>query len=97
MDFSTVGADSLLECMVALFQVAGVVALIVMRLYPGRPWASRARIAFILALMGLGVSGALCGLHDSEFALFAGGTITFLFVGLTIGNTHPEPATPAVS
>ena len=30
--------------------------------------------------------GALCGRHDSEFALFAGGTMTVLLVGMIAGS-----------
>ena len=41
-------------------------------------WSSRGQVGSIVALFGLGIAGALCGRHDSEFALFAGGTMTVL-------------------
>ena len=37
-------------------------------------------------MVGLGVAGAMCGRHDSEFALFAGGTMTVLLIGMTMGG-----------
>jgi hypothetical protein len=57
------------------------------------------RTGFIVALFGLGISGALCGNHDSEFALFAGGTMTLLLIGMTMGSgaTEPVDATPSLA
>ena len=80
--------SSVLELTVILFQVFGVVALCLCRLLPpaSARWANRGRVGFIVALVGLGFAGALCGRLDSEFALFAGGTMTVLFIGMTIGN-----------
>lgn len=77
---------AMLEVMVVLFQVFGVVALCLSRLMPATRWANRGRFGFIVALVGLGIAGALCGRHDSEFALFAGGTMTFLLIGMTLGS-----------
>ena len=53
-----------------------------------------------MALFGLGIAGALCGRHDSEFALFAGGTMTVLLIGMTMGSGSielAEPAAPSVT
>ncbi|MDX2036360.1 MAG: hypothetical protein SFX72_06890 [Isosphaeraceae bacterium] len=78
--------DAILEFVVILFQVFGVAALCLNRLVPQTRWADRGRIGFVIAMVGLGVAGALCGRHDSEFALFAGGTMTILLIGMTIGG-----------
>ncbi|MEJ7640237.1 MAG: hypothetical protein WKF75_20290 [Singulisphaera sp.] len=80
----------MLELAVILFQVCGVGSLCLNRLMPTTPWADRGRIVFVIALVGLGIAGALCGRHDSEFALFAGGTMTVLLIGMTIGGGHSE-------
>lgn len=90
---------AVLELLVMLFQVMGVGSLGVSRLATPR-WALRARPVFVLALIGLGAAGAVLGLYHSEFAMFAGGTITALLVGMTIGGgtggaTMPLPASGA--
>jgi hypothetical protein len=41
-------------------------------------------------MVGLGLAGALCGRHDSEFGLFAGGTMTILLIGMIVGNGHSD-------
>jgi len=75
------------EILVMLFQVFGVMGLCLNRLTPrSTRWSSRGQVGAIIALFGLGIAGALCGRHDSEFALFAGGTMTILLIGLTMGN-----------
>ncbi|MFI5387425.1 MAG: hypothetical protein ACHQ50_15055, partial [Fimbriimonadales bacterium] len=47
------------------------------------------------------VGGAALGApHDSEFALFAGGTMTVLLIGMTMGSgsiEKTEPAHPCVT
>jgi hypothetical protein len=86
MVFSNIRWCALLEVMIVLLQVAGVVSLCLARLMAGTRWAERGRVGFIITLIGLGIGGALCGGVDSEFALFAGGTMTFLLIGMTIGN-----------
>jgi hypothetical protein len=89
------------EILVMLFQVCGIMGLCLTRLMPCSPrWTSRGQAGFIIALFGLGIAGALCGRHDSEFALFAGGTMTVLFIGMTVGNgsiEKSEPPLPGVS
>jgi hypothetical protein len=88
---------AVLELLVMLFQVLGVGSLGVSRL-AARRWAIRARALYVLALFGLGAVGAVLGMHDSEFALFAGGTMTALLVGMTVGGGTggaTVPATPA--
>ena len=77
---------AVLEMMVMLFQVIGVAALCLNRLVPATRWAIRGRNGSIVALVGLAVSGAMCGRHASEFALFAGVTMTILLIGMTTGN-----------
>lgn len=86
------------ELFVMFFQTFGVACLFLHRLTSNRsPWHAPARAGLIVALLGLGLSGAFCGRHDSEFALFAGGTMTVLLIGMTMGSgnidavdaTHP--------
>ncbi len=96
MVWSNVSLCSMLELAVILFQVCGVGSLCLNRLMPTTPWADRGRIVFVIALVGLGIAGALCGRHDSEFALFAGGTMTVLLIGMTIGG-GPSEATGTVA
>lgn len=83
---TNLSASGLFELVVMAFQMVGVAGLCFTRLMPSCRWRRRGRIAFIVALLGLGVSGALCGHHDSEFGLFAGGTMTVLLIGMTIGG-----------
>jgi hypothetical protein len=90
---------ALFEILVVLFQLCGVLGLCVSRLMPrSTRWSSRGKVGFVIALVGLGIAGALCGRHDSEFALFAGGTITVLLIGITTGSSsvdHGGGARPA--
>jgi hypothetical protein len=90
MVWSSVRTCAVLELLVMIFQVGGLSALCLYRLAPLSRWADHARIANIVALFGLGIAGALCGRHDSEFALFAGGTMTVLLIGMTVGSGHHE-------
>lgn len=86
---------ALLEILVLVFQICGVLGLCLCRLAPSSTrWAARGRVGFIIALFGLGITGAFCGQHDSEFGLFAGGTMTFLLIGMTIGSSSLESAEP---
>jgi hypothetical protein len=85
------------ELLVVLFQVCGVMGLCLNRLTPrSTRWSVRGQTGAIIALFGLGIAGALCGRHDSEFALFAGGTMTVLLIGLTMGNGTIEKTEPAI-
>jgi hypothetical protein len=92
---------AIFEVLVVLFQIFGIMGLCLNRLMPrSTAWSSRGQIGSIIALVGLGIAGALCGRHDSEFALFAGGTMTVLLIGLTIGGgtiDKNEPARPRVT
>ncbi|GAC1447601.1 MAG: hypothetical protein NVSMB9_29950 [Isosphaeraceae bacterium] len=88
MVWSTIRLSAWLDLAVVLFQVVGVVALCWNRLLPASRWAVHVRYGFVFALVGLGVAGALCGRHDSEFALFAGGTMTLLLIGMIMGNSQ---------
>jgi len=88
------------EMLVMFFQTCGVLSLCLYRLLPrSSALCHWGRVGFIVALFGLGISGALCGGHDSEFALFAGGTMTLLLIGMTMGNgaTDPTDATPPLA
>jgi uncharacterized membrane protein YcfT len=92
---------TIFEILVVLFQVGGILGLCLNRLMPRTtPWPSRGQAGLIVALFGLGIAGALCGRHDSEFALFAGGTMTLLLIGMTMGSgtiEKTEPARPCVT
>lgn len=83
-----------LELAVMLFQVFGVVTLCMYRLLPETRWSRSGKTGHIVALIGLGIAGALCGPYDSVFALFAGATMTLLLIGMTIGSA-PGDATGA--
>jgi hypothetical protein len=89
-----VGTCAWFELAVILFQVFGVAGLCLCRLLPSNRWGNRGRVWFVIALLGLGIAGALCGRHDSEFSLFAGGTMTALLIGMTMGDGQPDPIEP---
>lgn len=86
---------AVLELVVMAFQVIGVAGLCLSRLVPTSRWSGRGKVVFLVAMVGLGVAGALCGRHDSEFALFAGGTMTALLIGMTMGSGAVETTGPA--
>ena len=90
MVWSSLRFCAVLELLVMVFQVAGVAALCLHRLVSVGRWRDRGRVGYIVALVGLGIAGALCGRHDSEFALFAGGTMTFLLIGMTMGGSQSD-------
>jgi hypothetical protein len=94
MDWFSLRLCAILELMVVFFQVIGVAALCLSRLLPSTSsrWVYRGRIGFVVAMVGLGVAGAFCGRHDSEFALFAGGTMTILLIGMTSGSGQGDPS-----
>ncbi len=83
--------ESVLELLVMFFQVFGVAALCLTRLMPATRWAGRGKVVFVMCMFGLGIAGAMVGRHDSEFALFAGGTMTLLLIGATIGGSTTDP------
>jgi hypothetical protein len=87
---------SVFEILVIFFQVCGIMGLCLNRLMPrSTAWSSRGQFGSIVALFGLGIAGALCGRHDSEFGLFAGGTMTVLLIGMTMGSGSIEKTAPA--
>ncbi len=91
MDTIAIALPAIMKAAVILFQVGGVAGLGISRLGSCPRWAGRGRVALVIALVGLGVAGALCGgQQESEFSLFAGGTITLLLVGMTIGGGGQE-------
>jgi hypothetical protein len=84
------------EILVVLFQLCGILGLCLNRLLPrSTRWSSSGQAGLIVALFGLAIAGALCGRHDSEFALFAGGTMTVLLIGMTTGGGSIEKTEPA--
>ena len=94
MAWSHLRIDAVLELVVMLFQFIGVATLCLSRLFPETRWADRGKVGFVFALVGLGVFGALCGRLNSEFALFAGGTMTFLVIGMIAGNGTTHATVP---
>jgi hypothetical protein len=93
---SPITVCSVFEILVVLFQVCGILGLCLNRLMPrSTRWSSRGQAGSIIALFGLGIAGALCGRHDSEFALFAGGTMTVLLIGMTMGGCRLDDRSPA--
>ena len=92
---SHLSACTVFEILVVLFQLCGILGLCLNRLMPRTTrWPSRGQTGLIVALFGLAIAGALCGRHDSEFALFAGGTMTILLIGMTMGSGSIEKAEP---
>jgi hypothetical protein len=90
MVWSGMRLSAWLEVLVMVFQIAGVAALFLSRLSPASRWGRQARVGFVVAMLGLGITGSVCGGHDSAFALFAGGTMTFLLIGMTVGSGHVD-------
>lgn len=88
----SIRSSAVLELLVVLFQVVGFVALCVSRLRAGTRWAERGRVGFVIALVGLGAAGALCGRQHSEFGLFAGFTLTALLIGMCMGGSPESSA-----
>ncbi len=80
-----------LEMSVVLFQIFGVFCLCLSRLLPGTVFSRLGRVGYILSLVGLGATGALCGRHQSEFALFAGASMTLLLIGMIAGSGATDP------
>lgn len=92
---TSLAACALLESTVLVLQMIGILGLFAWRLLPSRRLADAGRWSLIAALLGLAFTGAALGPHDSEFALFAGGTITVLLIGMTYGAGGHEGAPPA--
>jgi hypothetical protein len=92
MDLSHVHPGVLVECLVMVFQFAGLAGLCLCRLMPGSRWCGRGRTMVLLAVVGLAVAGAISGRQDSAFGLFAGGTMTFLLIGMIAGSAPSHPA-----
>ncbi len=91
MSFAHFNSSVASEMFVMLFQTLGVACLFLNRLTPHQSsWHALGRTGVVLALLGLGIAGALCGRQDSEFALFAGGTMTLLLIGMTVGTSNTD-------
>ena len=71
MDWTSSRPGIVFDLLVILFQVFGVLALVLSRLFATPRWSERGQWAFMVAVVGLGVAGALSGHQDSEFGLFA--------------------------
>ena len=93
MDLSFARQGFVFESLVMLFQVIGLGGLVLSRLIPSNRWTGQGTRVFIIALVGLGMAGAICSHHHSSMGLIAGGTLTFLLVGMIAGN---HPASPVV-
>jgi hypothetical protein len=92
---SHLSACTVFEVLVVLFQLCGILGLCLNRFMPRTTrWPSRGQAGLIVALFGLAIAGALCGRHDSEFGLFAGGTMTILLIGMTMGSGSIEKTEP---
>ncbi len=85
MESAILSQCTVLECLVVLFQVSGVTTLCLTRLFPRDAMGRSGRVGFVATLIGLGIAGALCGRHESQFALFAGVTMTILLIGMIAG------------
>ena len=94
MAWTTLRIDGVFEVVVMMFQLFGVATLCLTRLVPETRWADRGRVGFVFALVGLGIFGAICGRFDSEFALFAGGTMTVLLIGMIAGSGTTHATAP---
>jgi hypothetical protein len=90
MELAFIRSGSLLETLVLLVQVAGIGGLLLSRLVPATPWAWRGRVVVVLALVALALLGSACNPHSSGMGLYAGGTMTVLFVGMISGGSHPS-------
>lgn len=92
MDLMPSRPGFIFESLVMVFQVVGLASLIFARLLPTGRWMRRGKLIFVLSLVGLGLAGAICAHHRSSMGLFAGGSITFLLVGMIAGS-HPSVST----
>ena len=61
---------------------------------PASRWAERGRVGYVAAIFGVGLAGAICGRLDSEIALFAGGTMASLLIGMTTGSGQNDIGVP---
>ncbi len=86
MDLSDVRVTALIEFGVMICQFAGALGLITSRLMPRTRLARGGRLVFVLSMVGLAIGGAICGSQDSDFGLFAGGTMTVLLIGMIAGS-----------
>lgn len=86
MDALLPRSSGMVEFLIIILQICGIAALFVSRLASGASRRQAGRTAFVAALIGLGIAGAWCARHESEFGLFAGGTMTLLFIGMTLGT-----------
>lgn len=94
MESIHVRPSDMLEMAVMAFQVVGVAMLCLSRLLPASVWCRRGRLGLMVAIFGLAVTGAFLGRHDSEFALFAGTTMTLLLIGMTVGSGPADMTGP---
>lgn len=86
MEFSPSRPGFVFESLVMIFQVIGLASLVLSRLLPAHRWTQRGKMVFTWAIVGLAVAGSICAHHHSSMGLFAGGSVTFLLVGMIAGN-----------
>jgi hypothetical protein len=86
MDLSTSRPGFVFESLVMLFQMVALTTLVLARLLPRHRWTHFGKAVFTWAIVGLGVAGSICAHHQSTMGLFAGGSVTFLVVGMIAGN-----------
>jgi hypothetical protein len=77
-----------LEVAVLALQVAAVATLLASWLLPMTRLAAYCRVGFVVAMVGLGLAGALCAWYGSHFALFAGGAVT-IFLSIAVLSQAP--------
>jgi hypothetical protein len=92
MDFVSTRPTGVFDSLVMLFQVVGLTSLLLARLLPRSRWLRYGRTLFVVALVGLCVAGSICAHERSNMGLFAGGTFTFLLVGMIAGSHGIAPA-----
>ncbi len=85
MDWCPVRFCAVLDSMVILFQILGVLTLFLCRSRAVPGLAKPARIIYVVAVVGLGLAGTLCGHLGSDFGLFAGLSMTGLLIAMTLG------------
>jgi hypothetical protein len=96
MELPLIRSGFVFDSLVLVFQLAGLAGLVASRFMPATRWAGRGRLLVLLALLGLGVAGAICHHHRSGMGLSAGGTMTILLVGM-ISGSQTSGATPATA
>jgi hypothetical protein len=86
-----------LNVAVVALQILGVTSFLLGTFVPGGRVARRSWFGFVIAMFGLGVAGSLCAWYGSEFALFSGGSMAVLLIGVILGSECSHgPAVPGL-